>query len=328
MLSRIRVILSQSHDPVYNMALEAMLLEAVDPEMVVLYLWQNEKTIVIGRHQNPYKECNLSKVKEDQVKIIRRKSGGGAVYHDLGNLNFTFIAGDDLYDVERQCGVIVDAIKRLGLNCEISGRNDLTIDGAKFSGHAYMSYEGKQCHHGTLLVDADLEKLSAYLTVSGLKIKSKGIDSVRSRVVNLCDLDSSINIGRLNEVLIEVFKETYGSEVVIEYVSPKGIDYELNEKMALFDHWDWNFLESPNFQIEHSKKFKWGIFEIHFENEQGKVKRCMINSDSLCAEDFFVLERALTNIPYHVDPIKRVIRENLKDQAIISDLCKWFDQVI
>ncbi|HSN66279.1 MAG TPA: lipoate--protein ligase family protein, partial [Fusibacter sp.] len=127
MLDKVNIFISKVHNPAFNLAFESYLLKNNTPDTMIFYLWQNDKTIVIGRHQNPYKECDLEKVKRDNVTVIRRSSGGGAVYHDLGNLNFTFIAGENVYDVDRQCDVIIDALKEFGLNCEVSGRNDMTI---------------------------------------------------------------------------------------------------------------------------------------------------------------------------------------------------------
>ena len=170
MLNKVNVFFSKVHNPAFNLAFESYLLKNNTPDTMIFYLWQNDKTIVIGRHQNPYKECDLEKVKRDNVTVIRRSSGGGAVYHDLGNLNFTFIAGENVYNVDRQCSVIVDALKEFGLNCEVSGRNDMTIQGAKFSGHAYLNHEEMYCHHGTMLVNSDLKILSEYLTVSDVKL--------------------------------------------------------------------------------------------------------------------------------------------------------------
>lgn len=332
MLSQIRIIVSDSYDPVFNLALEATLLEEADPEMMLMFLWQNEKTIVIGRHQNPYKECNLTKVREDQVKIIRRRSGGGAVYHDLGNLNFTFIAGEAIYDVQRQSEVIIKAINAYGLHGEMSGRNDLTIEGTKFSGHAYMSHESNFCHHGTLLVKADIEKLASYLTVSELKIQSKGVDSVRARVVNLSDLTPLISIDNLKDTLIKTFKSEYGYDAKVEHVSPDAIkdiiNHKVNENMMTFERWDWNFLESPNFIIEHSKRFDWGIFEIQFDNDNGRIKHCIINSDSLSGDDFSALQMNLINNKYEPGILKQAIRETLQDEKIVLDLCTWLDEIM
>ena len=284
MLDKVNIFISKVHNPAFNLAFESYLLKNNTPDTMIFYLWQNDKTIVIGRHQNPYKECDLEKVKRDNVTVIRRSSGGGAVYHDLGNLNFTFIAGENVYDVDRQCDVIIDALKEFGLNCEVSGRNDMTIEGAKFSGHAYMNHEEMYCHHGTLLVNADLKILSEYLTVSDLKFKSKGVDSVRSRVVNLFEIHSGIGSGKLNvetlkDVLIKTFLREYPYVSKIEQIGYEFDHPDLIETMQRFETWDWNISESLEFDISYDTKFRWGMMELSLKCTNGVISDCDINSD-------------------------------------------------
>lgn len=180
-----RFIVAQSKDPYKNLALEAWLFENGRQD-VWLYLWQNQHTVVIGRNQNAWKECRLSALEADGGKLARRGSGGGAVYHDVGNLNFTFILPRDVYDLRRQLGVILAAMERLGIPARFTGRNDLvTQDGAKFSGNAFQFSAHTALHHGTILVAADMGALSQYLAPSKAKLAAKGVDSVRSRVCNL-----------------------------------------------------------------------------------------------------------------------------------------------
>ena len=181
----LKIIRTDNTDPYVNLATEEFLTMNAEEGVVTLFLWQNAHTVVIGRNQNPWRECDVEAIKRDGVYLARRMSGGGAVYHDLGNLNFTFIARDGLYDVSRQTGVILRACRLLGIDAEKTGRNDLTVDGRKFSGHAYYSSHSYNYHHGTIMMDVRGDDLTRYLNVPESKLKSKGVASVRSRVTNL-----------------------------------------------------------------------------------------------------------------------------------------------
>jgi len=176
-LDKLRIFYSEEYNPWYNLALEEYLIDRVEEDEIILYLWQNEHTVVIGRNQNAWKECRCSKLEErDGGYLARRLSGGGAVYHDLGNLNFTFLMERDDYDLHKQLSVILDAVKKLGIEAEFSGRNDLTAQGKKFSGNAFYFGTDKAYHHGTILYDTEIEPLLEYLSVSSEKIKTKGIE--------------------------------------------------------------------------------------------------------------------------------------------------------
>ena len=184
-MCRLKVIKTDCTNPYINLAAEEYLTMNAEDGVMTMFLWQNAHTVVIGKNQNPWRECNVEAIKHDGIYLARRISGGGAVYHDMGNLNFTFIAKDGLFDVERQTDVILLACRLLGINAVKTGRNDLTVTGRKFSGHAYFSSHGFNYHHGTIMMDVKGDDLSKYLNVSAAKLKSKGVESVRSRVTNL-----------------------------------------------------------------------------------------------------------------------------------------------
>jgi lipoate-protein ligase A len=194
-----RLVISKSVDPWYNLALEEYLLKHVRRGEVVLYLWQNNHTVVIGKHQNAWKECNCKLLEQDGGRLARRLSGGGAVYHDLGNLNFTMVMDRKLYDLEKQLTVILQAVRGLEIRAEFTGRNDLAIEGRKFSGNAFCFKSERAYHHGTLMVDTDLECLTRYLQApqSKLVAKGAGIASVRSRVINLASIRSGLTVANL-----------------------------------------------------------------------------------------------------------------------------------
>ena len=176
---------SDSLCPWHNLAVEEHILMTLPPETCVMYLYQHKNAVIIGKNQNAWKECRTEQLKREGGKLARRISGGGAVYHDMGNLNFSFILDRNDYDLHRQLGIILSAVRKLGISAEFSGRNDILSEGAKFSGNAFCYKKTGAFHHGTILVDADMTKLSRYLSVSKDKIASKGVDSVRSRVCNL-----------------------------------------------------------------------------------------------------------------------------------------------
>lgn len=316
---KFKVYLSESFDPKFNLSIEEWLMKCSEPDEVLMFLWQNENTIVIGRNQNPYKECDVKKLKEDHVHLVRRLSGGGAVYHDLGNLNFTFIASDKNYDVQHNMKVILDGIAKFGIQGCFNGRNDLLVQERKFSGNAFISDKGRNCHHGTLLVDVDFGKLSRYLTVSPLKLESKGIDSVSSRVINLKEISPQITIESLKAALIMSFNEFYKTEAQIITLNDKAID--VKKYLEKYNSWEWNYSESPDFSIVVEEKFDWGIFEIHFELSDGRIKDCKIFTDALVLEDFASLEKLLRDEHFKSNNILEVIRKCIRNERIKQDLC-------
>ena len=175
MIGKIEIYMSEDFNPYRNLATEKLLLDSVGEDSLILYLWQNEKTVVIGRNQNPLAECNCALLKEENGFLARRLSGGGAVFHDCGNLNFTFLCCTENYDLEKQLRVIQKACEMAGIHAELNGRNDLLADGRKFSGNAFYNSKGKSYHHGTILINADKEKLTKYLTPPKAKLWAKGV---------------------------------------------------------------------------------------------------------------------------------------------------------
>ncbi|MBO6055159.1 MAG: lipoate--protein ligase [Oscillospiraceae bacterium] len=210
MIQKLFVLYGKETNPYHNLAVEESLLRWISPGACVLYLWQNEKTVVIGKNQNAIAECNVPMLEHDGGHLARRISGGGAVFHDLGNLNFTFVTASEDFQVTTQTEVILRALHQLGIPAERNGRNDLTLQDRKFSGHAYYRGRKSSFHHGTLMLQVDLEKLSAYLRPSPLKLSARMVSSVRSRVVNLCDLLPDLTTDLLKEALADAFGNTYG----------------------------------------------------------------------------------------------------------------------
>ena len=212
MVNKLTYIESEQYNPYKNLAVEEYLFFHCQKEECILYLWQNQHTVVIGRNQNAWAECLTEKLENEGGYLARRLSGGGAVYHDLGNLNFTFLVNKENYNVDRQLEVIQKAVAKFGVCTEKSGRNDILINGRKFSGNAFYK-EGSRCyHHGTIMLDVKLDEMSKYLTVSKEKLQSKGVNSVKSRVVNIKELVPDITVDRMKEALREAFEEVYGGQ--------------------------------------------------------------------------------------------------------------------
>ena len=285
------VIASDSHDPYRNLAIEEELLTLAQ-EATVLYLWQNANTVVIGRNQNPWKECHTTLLEQEDGHLARRLSGGGAVYHDLGNLNFTFLMPQADFDIPKQQHVLLSTLRDLGLRPELSGRNDILCDGRKVSGCAFYKNGKAAYHHGTLLLDVDREKLSRYLSPSKAKLQSKGVDSVRSRVVNLKELDPSITADTLKQALIENFHRFLGG--FDEFLEPGDLNAARIEALTeKYRSWEWNYGQKLPFTLEYEDRFPWGGLEIQLQVEHGIIQQAKAYSDSINWELVPTLERCL-----------------------------------
>ncbi|MBR2121474.1 MAG: lipoate--protein ligase [Lachnospiraceae bacterium] len=205
MIASCRIVSVESTDPYRNLAVEELLLKSVRDDELILYLWQNDRTVVIGRNQDACHECDMDTLLSEGGRLARRFSGGGAVYHDLGNVNFTFLSVKENYDIERQNRVILEAVSAFGINAQCTGRNDLTVQERKFSGCAYYDDGRARFHHGTILIDTDLGRMGRYLTPSKSKLSSKGVASVESRVICLSEISSDITPSKLKEVMTDAF---------------------------------------------------------------------------------------------------------------------------
>jgi len=323
---KLHIVLSDSIDPAYNLSFEEWLLENADEDTVIMYLWQNMNSIVIGRNQNPWKECRLDLMKNENVQLVRRLSGGGTVYHDLGNLNFTFIAHKDIYDTTRQTKVILKALKALGINAECSSRNDLLAEGRKFSGTSYINKKAKSLHHGTLLVDSDLDLLERYLSKPKLKIQSKSVESVRSKVINLNEINKGMTIEILKQELVKAFKDEYNFKSTIDSHDEESVKRIVDK--AKYDEWNWNFSQSPSFSIQFENDFKWGNLLLDFQVKNGLILNCQINSDSLDIIELKGLEEALVDTRFRGRSIVSKVDFIKLDSSIIGDIKAYILSVV
>lgn len=304
-----------------NLARDGYFLENNKKGDVILYFYVNKNAVIIGRNQNAWKECSIANMDADGVQLVRRHSGGGAVFHDNGNLNFSFITDEKHYDLNRQMRVILNAVSKLGLKAELSGRNDITVDGKKFSGNAFSLAKGNRSHHGTILVNADLAKLSNYLCVSKEKMRSKGIDSVRARVCNLCELSSGLTVEAMRRLVIESFIEEYGA--ASEYVFDGMALAEVEERRERLASWEWRFGKTPQFDFETDKRFSFGDTQIYFNLRDGVIRETKVYSDCLDTELTTEIENALTGVHFRKEEIKAALSK-MKDQSIAAELAEHF----
>lgn len=304
-----------------NLARDGYFLENNKKDDVILYFYVNKNAVIIGRNQNAWKECSIANMDADGVQLVRRHSGGGAVFHDNGNLNFSFITDEKHYDLNRQMRVILNAVSKLGLKAELSGRNDITVDGKKFSGNAFSLAKGNRSHHGTILVNADLTKLSNYLCVSKEKMRSKGIDSVRARVCNLCELSSGLTVEAMRRLVIESFIEEYGA--ASEYVFDGTALAEVEERRERLASWEWRFGKTPQFDFETDKRFSFGDTQIYFNLRNGVIRATKVYSDCLDTELTTEIENALTGVHFRKEEIKAALSK-MKDQNIAAELAEHF----
>lgn len=318
MIDKIRLFRTGCTDPYRNLAVEEHLMETVQPGECILYLWQNQNTVVIGRNQNPWKECRTSLLEEEGGRLARRLSGGGAVFHDLGNLNFTFLVNEEDYDLDRQLTVIREACRELGLAAERSGRNDVLVDGRKFSGNAFYHSKGKAYHHGTLLVDVDGEKLARYLSPSKAKLQAKGVDSVRSRVVNLVELVPGLTCERMAQAMEAAFAQVYA--LPLEQADESRLDMEVIGRLCMRNgSREWLYGPRLPLSFECEERFDWGSVHLQLQVESGVVVQTKVYSDAMDWELAPALENLLTGSEFSQQALCLRIQVGLAKYA--GDLC-------
>ena len=319
-----KVYISTMTDPRINLSLEESFMSSVQEEECILLFWQSENAVVIGRNQNPYQECNISKLEADDVITVRRLSGGGAVYHDLGNLNFAFIAKTDYFDIDRQFSIILKALSKLDIEGEFNGRNDLIANGRKFSGNAFIHDEDRHLHHGTLLIDANINKISDYLSVSHQKLDNKGFDSVKSRVVNLKEINKTITIDDVINHSVDSLKHFSQQTVETEYIYKDTLP--LNRYMDKYMSHEWNFGDGPAFDFQYEQRFSWGMLSIHMSIKDGLIEDLAMYTDALESEQFYDLIKVLKNQKLSRESLNLIIEDSILESKVKSDLKGFFNQ--
>ena len=290
-------------------------------------------TVVIGRAQNPWKECNTRRMEEDHVRLARRSSGGGAVFHDLGNTCFTFMAGKPEYDKTVSTAIVLAALNSLGVTAEASGRNDLVVKtdsgDRKVSGSAYRETMDRGFHHGTLLLNADLSRLANYLNPDQKKLQAKGITSVRGRVANLVELLPGITHQQVCEAIQEAFFSHYGERVDAEVISPDNTPDLPNfaDTFARQSSWEWNFGQAPAFSHLLDERFPWGGVELHFDVEKGHITRAQAFTDSLNPAPLEALAERLIGCQYRAEVLQQqceaLVGDFPEQKAELKELSAW-----
>lgn len=275
----LKVFLSDIHDPWFNLATEDWIFREMSPDTRVLYLWRNHESVVIGRFQNPWLECHTEKMARDGVKLVRRQSGGGTVYHDLGNMNFTFLSGKKDFSKEDHHTILNRAIHQFDVPSYASPRNDLLVDdreGAKkISGSAFKEKRDRSFHHGTLLIDSDLNRLQDYLNPAKRQMVGKGVQSVRSKVANLRDFNPKLDADKLSQAIIYEFCDFYQNDCSTEYLNYTSLSDIpcLNNYYQKLKDWKWRFGETPKFQLQLEEQFDWGEVSLNLSVHKGTIKR-------------------------------------------------------
>lgn len=318
-----KYIENYSNDPQYNLALEEYCFKNLDKSEDYVILWINGPAIIVGKNQNTSEEVNAEYVRANDIKVVRRVTGGGAVYHDLGNLNFSIITsatGSEKIDFKKYNIPILKALEKLGIKGELSGRNDMTIDGKKFSGIAQSVWKSRVLNHGTLLFDTSLDVLSQALNVKADKYESKGVKSVRSRVTNIRDYlteDTDINVFR--DLLLKYIFEMEGLTPEVYKLTDKeleDIDKLYKEK---YSTWEWNYGESPDFNYKNYKKYPFGSVDIRLDVGNGRIKDCKIYGDFFGTMDVKLLEDKLNGLKYN--------RQSLEEGLMDEPLDKYFGNI-
>ena len=320
MITELRIFEGKGFDPHENLAIEKHLMDITPKGCCVLYLWQNQNTVVIGKNQNAWLECRTSLLDEEGGKLARRLSGGGAVFHDLGNLNFTFIMPKEDYDLDKQVSVIQRACALAGITAEKSGRNDLLADGRKFSGNAFYQNATHAYHHGTLMVDVDKDKLGRYLSPPKAKLEAKGVASVRSRVVNLKELAPDLTIDLMKRYMEKAFGEIYGGDASVLELT----EADLAEIAALkekYSSWEYLFGTPLPFSFQCEAHFGWGHIHLQLDAKNGVVTGAKVYSDSMDWTLPETVEKALMGCRFDTAQMQAALRKTSLEQAVRDDLC-------
>ena len=312
---KLQVVISNQYNPFLNRAVEQYLTDCQAADTVTMYLWKNQQTVVIGYNQNPYSECNVRLLLDEGGHLMRRGTGGGAVYHDLGNINFSFVADKSLYDLKKQMSVIQEALLKYGLRTEMSGRNDLTYEGRKFSGNAFAKGQRNDLHHGTILIKTDGAMMQRYLIVDKAKLLKNGVKSVASRVVNLSEAVPELTSENIKQPLIQSFEKVYGGKATaldfdtfINNKEVQAIISEISSRDFLFGRWE-------QFKTTKKARFAWGGVEIalHIDEANAIIKDIQIASDCLEPETIRQAEHLLQDASTKVKPMFDTDNEIIKD---------------
>lgn len=303
------IIESPSDNAFFNIASEEFLLNKFPKEDIFL-LYVNAPSIIVGKFQNTLAEINLDYVNENKIKVVRRMSGGGTVYHDLGNLNFSFhtlLGNQDFMDFSVFTEPVIRLLNQLGVPAKLEGRNDLLVDGKKFSGNAKLAKNGKMIQHGTILLNSEMNVLGEALKVNPLKFIDKAVKSNRARVTNLIDyLPENTTTEKLQELLIKEIKAQNPDSSLYQLTDDdkKEIEKLMTEK---YETWDWNFGFSPNYNFTKAVKIPAGFIELHLDVNKGYIEKAKIFGDFFATLPIEGLEEQLIGKKHEVQEIEKLL---------------------
>jgi lipoate-protein ligase A len=325
------IIRSASTHPWRNLALEEHLALRIRPGQAILYLWRNRPSVVIGRNQNPWQECRLDLLARDGALLARRPSGGGAVYHDLGNLNFTFIVSRELYDLDRQLALVLAALHSLGVPAQLSQRKDLLVGPYKISGSAIWLRAGFACHHGTLLINSDLDRLHRYLHPAA-QVATRSIQSVRSPVTNLSHVRPGLDVETASQALIHAFADSCGTEPCAHKLDPDSMP-ELDALLSKHASWQWQVGECPHFDASFKNTFSWGDAQLHLTVHKGTIERASLTASALHPHLAARLSAALTALPMRQPDVSTALARASTDldtaeSAVLEDISRWLSGLL
>ena len=324
MINNLQFFVSNTCDPYHNLAVEKLLFDTVAPETLILYLWQNKNTVVIGKNQNAFSECRTELLKQEGGLLARRLSGGGAVFHDLGNLNFTFLCSTDNLNIPKHIDVIREACRLAGIETELSGRNDILANGRKFSGNAFYNSKGHSYHHGTILIDADMDKLGRYLTPPKAKLESKGIQSVRSRVINLTELAPTLTPETMKQRLLDALETVYSLVPTAASSPDEKKTAELARRFADREY----LLGSPiPFNVSFEGRMPFGHAELKLCVENGVIVSARLYTDALDTEFSTTVENTLLSLPFDLPIISDSLVRVLNDADALALITLLAEQI-
>lgn len=327
MITQLRIYESRDTNPYRNLATEKYLMDITPPGICLLYLWQNKNTVVIGKNQNPWLECRTSLLDEEGGVLARRLSGGGAVFHDLGNLNFTFIMHKEDYNLDKQISVIQTACAFAGIHAEKSGRNDLLADGRKFSGNAFYQNRTHAYHHGTLMIDVDKDKLGRYLSPPKAKLEAKGVTSVRSRVVNLKELNGTLSIAAMKTYMCQAFSKVYG--IPAEALILDNRDFaEIDKLKDVYSSWEYLFGTPLPFTFQCEARFDWGHIQLQLDAKDGMIGGAKVYSDAMDWTLPQAMEQALVGCRFETAAMQQALADAIQDKGICDDLCHMLKEQV
>ncbi len=314
-----KCIFDHNTDPAFNLAAEEYVLKNFTDE--IFMLWRNDNAIIVGKHQNTLAEINFDHVKEKSIRVIRRLSGGGAVFHDLGNINFTFIMngdGEKMIDFRKYTLPILEVMQKLGIPAKFEGRNDLTIDGRKFSGNAEHVYRNRVLHHGTLLFSSMMGDLAAALNAKPDKFQDKGIKSVRSRVTNISEhLIEPMGVLQFADRVMKHIREMYPDAIPYAY-SPDDLGSIQKLKEEKYDTWEWNFGYSPDYNFIQSLRTNGGTIEVSMHVDRGMIHDLRFTGDFFNKRDVAEFEELFRNTRHEPETIRQLLASTPTEEYFIS----------